>query len=85
MPEGRRKLSVAELSNEFETDAAGSLFWKGKKVRVGGWSATDRIAVIAVIVAALVAVAVNYPNLKTLWSDLKQYVEAVSKGSDPSH
>jgi hypothetical protein len=66
----RRKLSVAG-QGYFETDDAGDLFWKGRKIRTGGWTAANRIAFTAMIVAALGflgGLASNYDKLGGLWT-----------------
>jgi hypothetical protein len=68
MAEGRRALNTDEYKN-LETDDAGALFWKGKKVRLGGWTIGERIAVVAVIATFLGVVinaTANYNAIKTL-------------------
>lgn len=39
--------------NYLETDDTGALFWKGKKVRLGGWTVGDRTGVAALVIAFL--------------------------------
>jgi len=68
MTEGRRPLNTDEY-RYLETDDAGALFWKGKKVRLGGWTIAERIAAFAVVATFLGVVinaTANYSAIKTL-------------------
>jgi len=68
MSKGRRPLNTDEYQH-LETDNAGALFWKGKKVRLGGWTIGERIAVVAAIATFLGVVinaTANYSAIKTL-------------------
>jgi hypothetical protein len=62
----RRRLSVSDQAY-FETDDAGDLFCKGRKIRTGGWTAANRIAFAAMIVAFLGTFASNYDKLQQAW------------------
>lgn len=72
MAEGRRPLATEEY-DDLETDDTGALFWKGKKVRLGGWSIGERIALITACVAILALIVngiTNYSAIKALVDQL---------------
>lgn len=77
---GKRALTTNEYAH-LETDDTGALFWKGKKVRLGGWSVGERITLIAAV-GTLLGVAIsgvaNYSAIKQLVS------QAVSRNSQQS-
>ena len=69
MPADLGKFKTEDLEH-FKLDPDGNLYWKGKRVRCGGWSTADRIAIAGVVVAILLGVVTGYTELKALWSDL---------------
>src|SRR5690349_9389504 len=78
---GRRRLSVSD-QDHFETDDSGDLYWKGRKIRTGGWTAAVRISFAAVMIpflALLANLAINYDKLGGLWYSIRD----LASGSAP--
>jgi hypothetical protein len=73
MASAKRPLTSDE-HNLLQTDDSGGLFWKGKKVRLGGLSAAAISAILAAL-ALLYGGILNYPtskaSVKVVWSDIK--------------
>lgn len=82
MPDDLRPFETGDLEH-FKIDPDGNLYWKGKKLRAGGWGTAERIAFFTAILIALVTVAAGYPNLKALWLDLTSF-QGLSDAKAPS-
>ena len=53
----RKRLTIAELGADFTVDDSGALYWRGKRVRTGGLTPADRIAIVSAAIAFLSALA----------------------------
>jgi hypothetical protein len=79
----RRPLSADNYARFQIGDASNDLYWNGKRVRLGGWSVTEKLTAAGIIIAAIVGLVTNWPNLNAFWDHLsrKPAPPAVSKES----
>lgn len=70
-----RSLSAEEYQ-DLKVDHDGNIYWKGRKVRTGGWTLGERLSLAGLVVAtvtALVAVLVavkDIPEIRDTWRSL---------------
>jgi hypothetical protein len=59
----RRPLTLADIEKRLETDAAGKLYWDGKRVRTASWGAQEWSVIVA-LAAALSLAAANLDRIQ---------------------
>jgi hypothetical protein len=62
-PDELRDFRADDLQSFKIDSTANQLYWNGKKVRLGGWSLTEKITIIGILIAAIVSAATNYPEV----------------------
>ena len=74
MPGGLRDFNVEDLKR-FKIDQDGELYWRGRRIRAGGWTTANRLALAALLIAlvspavfALANLATVSANLESLWN-----------------
>jgi hypothetical protein len=67
MTRPRRPIGQDDLAHLEVEEATGDLYWRGRRLQYGGWTRADRLALWAMIVAAVVTLGVNHQNLSSLW------------------
>jgi hypothetical protein len=70
MPDELRDFDVEDLKN-FKIDPDGELYWRGKKIRAGGWTTANRLALAALLIALATPALFTLANLATVSANLK--------------
>lgn len=64
-----KTVTVAEIEAHLKVDSDGNLYWRGKRLRSGGWTLSERIAFGGAIIAAIgvgVAILDNWTAIAAL-------------------
>ena len=74
MPDDLREFGVEDLKS-FKIDQDGELYWRGRRIRAGGWTTANRLALAALLIAlvsptvfALASFSTLSANLQSLWN-----------------
>jgi hypothetical protein len=70
VPDDLRDFRTDDLDS-FKIDSDGEFYWRGKRIRAGGWTTANRLSLAALLVALIAPSLYVLANFATIWTVLE--------------